>query len=106
MYRSLLLGLIELLSGSVAAADLPFVNWENHPVHALDLSPDHRLLAAVHTADQRVQLFDVSSGAAVAVGHVVVGSGPHNVENFVRTAQTASPLRPDWQPFAGAMTTC
>jgi YVTN family beta-propeller protein len=61
------------------AADLPFVNWENHPVHALDLSPDRRLLAVAHTADQRVQLFDVSSGGPVAVGHVVVGVDPVSV---------------------------
>ena len=34
------------------------MNWENHPVHALDLSPDRSLLAVAHTADNRVQLFD------------------------------------------------
>lgn len=79
MFRSLLLGLGGLLSGSATAVDLPHVNWENHPVHALDLSPDGRLLAAAHTADHRVQLFDVSSGEAVAVGHVVVGLDPVSV---------------------------
>ncbi len=61
---------------TLRAADLPYVNWENHPVHALDLSPDRRVLAVAHTADQRVQLFDVSSGQAVAIGHVVVGIDP------------------------------
>lgn len=64
---------------SAAAAELPFVNWENHPVHALDLSPDRRLLAVAHTADQRVQLFDVSTGTPVSIGHVVVGVDPVSV---------------------------
>ena len=70
--------LIGALIGASPArtADLPFVNWENHPVHALDLSPDRRLLAVAHTADQRVQLFDVSTGSAVSIGHVVVGVDP------------------------------
>ena len=66
-------------SVAVAAADLPYVNWENHPIHALDLSPDGRLLAVAHTADQRVQLFDVSSGEPVSIGHVVVGVDPVSV---------------------------
>ena len=61
------------------AADLPFVNWENHPIHALDLSPDGRILAVAHTADQRVQFFDVSSGTPVSIGHVVVGVDPVSV---------------------------
>ncbi|MDZ4813288.1 MAG: hypothetical protein SGI99_11840 [Pseudomonadota bacterium] len=64
---------------AVCAADLPFVNWENHPIHALDLSPDGRLLAVAHTADQRVQFFDVSSGMPVSIGHVVVGVDPVSV---------------------------
>jgi len=68
-----------LAAWPLGAADVPHVNWENHPVHALDLSPDRRLLAVAHTADQRVQLFDVSSGQALPVGHVVVGIDPVSV---------------------------
>jgi len=62
-----------------SAADLPFVNWENHPVHALDLSPDRRVLAVAHTTDQRVQLFDVTRGDAEPIGHVLVGTDPVSV---------------------------
>ncbi len=58
------------------AQHLPYVNWENHPVHALDLSPDGATLAVAHTADNRVQLFDVSEGRAVPIGHVAVGVDP------------------------------
>ncbi|MCB1607296.1 MAG: hypothetical protein KDI71_10005 [Xanthomonadales bacterium] len=68
-----------LCAWPVWAVDLPFVNWENHPIHALDRSPNGRLLAVAHTADQRVQLFDISSGAPVAVGSVVVGIDPVSV---------------------------
>ncbi|MEO6565484.1 MAG: hypothetical protein ABIO63_05570, partial [Casimicrobiaceae bacterium] len=74
-----LFSVLFILTGSATAADLPHVNWENHPVHALDRSPDGRLLAVAHTADQRVQLFDISGADAVPVGHVVVGIDPVSV---------------------------
>jgi len=61
------------------AADLPYLNFEHHPIHALDLSPSRQVLAVAHTADQRVQLFDVTQGKAVATGHVVVGVDPVSV---------------------------
>ncbi len=76
-----ILSILFLLAATapLPAADLPHVNWENHPVHALDLSPDRRVLAVAHTADQRVQLFDVSTGQALPIGHVVVGIDPVSV---------------------------
>ncbi|MCB1588307.1 MAG: hypothetical protein KDI56_05360, partial [Xanthomonadales bacterium] len=58
------------------AQDLPYVNFENHPVHPLDISADGRWLAVAHTADQRVQLFDIASGLATPAGSVVVGIDP------------------------------
>lgn len=70
------LAIVLTLVSFAGVAEVPFVNWENHPIRALDISPDGRLLAVAHTADQRVQLFDISSGAAVAAGHVVVGVDP------------------------------
>ncbi len=79
MLRAALLILLATVAVELRANDLPFVNWENHPVHALDRSPDGRLLAVAHTADQRVQLFDISSGAPVPVGHVAVGVDPVSV---------------------------
>ncbi|HET9483107.1 MAG TPA: hypothetical protein VFO79_04050, partial [Xanthomonadales bacterium] len=62
-----------------ALAQSRYVNWENHPVHGLDLSPDGRVLAVAHTADSRVQLFDVSLGFAVPLGSVAVGLDPVSV---------------------------
>ncbi len=64
---------------ALRADDLPFVNWENHPVHALDISPDGRTLAATHTADGRVQLFDISESRPIPIGHIVVGIDPVSV---------------------------
>jgi len=79
MRRSLTALAFGLFAAASAGAELPYVNWENHPIHALDLSPGRTLLAAAHTADQRVQLYDVTTGTAVAVGSVVVGVDPVSV---------------------------
>ena len=68
-----------LLAPSIYASDLPYVNWENHPVHGLDISPDKSRLAITHTADNRVQLFDISLGYPVRLGHVKVGIDPISV---------------------------
>lgn len=79
MLRNIFALLLLASVNTASAVGLPFVNWENHPVHALDLSPDGKLLAVAHTADQRVQLFDVSEAAPVSVGHIVVGTDPVSV---------------------------
>ncbi|WP_223788520.1 YncE family protein [Marinicella meishanensis] len=71
--------LLLLFIGSGWAAEVPYMNWENHPVHALALSPDQNRLAIAHTADNRVQLFDVSQGHPVRLGHVQVGIDPVSV---------------------------
>ncbi len=78
-FNSVLLLVIVLFMSSSMAADIPYVNWENHPVHALDMSPDKTRLAVAHTADNRVQLFDVSLGHPVRLGHVKVGIDPVSV---------------------------
>ena len=70
---------LSLLSLVVNATDVPYVNWENHPVHALDISPDKTRLAIAHTADNRVQLFDISLGYPTRLGHVKVGVDPVSV---------------------------
>lgn len=80
----LTLGVLALLAATpiladAPAVDLPHVNWENHPVHALDASPDRSLLAVAHTADARVQFFDVREGVARPAGHVLVGLDPVSV---------------------------
>ena len=81
LFSSKLLAAFAALIGAAPAfaQDLPHYNFENHPIHALDLSPNKRLLAIAHTADARVQLMDVSAGLAVSSGHVVVGFDPVSV---------------------------
>lgn len=53
-----------------------FVNFENAPIHPVDLSPNGSLLAVINLPDYRVLLFDVSSGTPVALGSVPVGVDP------------------------------
>lgn len=73
--------LITLVKNSVFAQvnDVPYVNWENHPVHALDISPNKQRMAVTHTADNKVQLFDISLGYPIKMGHVNVGLDPVSV---------------------------
>lgn len=68
-----------LMPVALPAAELPHVNWEHHPVHALDRSPDGRWLAAAHTADARVQLYTIGDGIARPAGSVRVGLDPVSV---------------------------
>lgn len=58
------------------AVELPHQNYENHPVHGLDISPDRSRLAVAHTADQRIQWFALGELGPVAAGHTVVGVDP------------------------------
>ncbi len=69
-----------MLAMTSAFAEVPYVNFENHPVRALSLSPNRQLLAVAHTSDARVQLIDVSGESPLAVGHVVVGFDPVAVQ--------------------------
>jgi YVTN family beta-propeller protein len=79
LFRAVLATWLTLLTSTAQAAELPYVNWENNPVHALDISPDRSLLAVAHTSDQRVQLFNIASGTPIALGHVLVGVDPVSV---------------------------
>jgi len=53
-----------------------FVNFETAPVHPIALSPDGRTLAVCNLPDNRVELFDISSGAPASIGNVAVGLDP------------------------------
>ncbi len=77
--RTLLLSIALLAAVGASAMDKPFVNWENHPVHALDTSPSGQMLAVANTADNRIQLFDITSGQPGPIGHVMVGLDPVSV---------------------------
>ena len=56
-----------------------FFNWETAPVHPVSLSPDAAKLAVCNLPDNRVELFDVTSGAPVLIGSIPVGLDPVTV---------------------------
>lgn len=58
-----------------------FVNWESPHVHPLDITPDGSTLLAVNTADNRLEVFDISGPGRipVLVGEVPVGLDPVSV---------------------------
>ena len=51
-----------LIAASGSAWAQSFVNWENPPLHAVDLSPDGSTLAVVNLPDNRVELFSLKRG--------------------------------------------
>lgn len=74
---SLALACCAVLS-SLASAQ-PLVNFESPHVHPLALSPDGTTLAACNTLDNRVELFDVSTGTPEWTASVPVGYDPVSV---------------------------
>jgi DNA-binding beta-propeller fold protein YncE len=53
-----------------------FFNFENNPVHPVALSPDATRLAVCNLPDDRLEIFDVTSGAPVSLGSITVGLEP------------------------------
>lgn len=72
------LGVAVMAAGPAVAQD-DFVNFETPHVHPLDLAPGGLLLAAVNTADNRVEFFDVSGEHPRLVRSVPVGMDPCSV---------------------------
>jgi YVTN family beta-propeller protein len=57
----------------------PFVNWESPHVNPLAITPDGQRLLAVNTADNRLEIFSITSGVPVRAGSVPVGLDPVTV---------------------------
>lgn len=70
--------LLSLLAWCPASAQ-QFANWENPHVHPMDMTPDGTKLLAVNTADNRLEVFDVTSGRPLKLGSVPVGLDPVSV---------------------------
>jgi len=72
-----------LAVGSLATpllqADDDFVNWESPHVHPMDVTPSGATLLAVNTPDNRLEIFDISSGTPVWTGSIPVGLDPVSV---------------------------
>lgn len=56
-----------------------FVNWETPHVHPMDITPDAGTLLVFNLADNRLEVFDVSSGTPIAIGSIPVGLDPISV---------------------------
>lgn len=57
-------------------AQSSFVNWESPHVHPLDMTPDGSRLLAVNTADNRLEVYDLSAGSPIHIRSVTVGLDP------------------------------
>ena len=61
------------------AAPTPFVNFETPTVHALDLSPSGKLLAACNLPEGRIEFFSTTNRALSHLASVPVGVDPVSV---------------------------
>lgn len=66
-------------AGSSAIAQNAFVNWETPPVHPMDITPDGSKLLVVNLADNRLEVYDITSGTPVHSGVIPVGLDPVSV---------------------------
>ena len=68
-----------LLCAAGAAAQTGFVNWESPHVSPLAMSPDGTRLFAVNTADNRLEVFDLTGPTPRAIRSIPVGLDPVSV---------------------------
>lgn len=71
--------ILQILFAPTISMGQSFVNWETPHVHPLDMTPDGQKLIAVNTADNRLEVFDISSGAPRPIGSIPVGLDPVTV---------------------------
>ena len=65
--------------GSALGAQTALVNWETPHVSPLAMTADRTRLLAVNTADNRLEVFDLTSGTPVALAAIPVGLDPVSV---------------------------
>ena len=56
-----------------------FVNWETPHVHPIEMTPNGDSLLAVNTADNRLEVFSITTGTAVHAQSIPVGLDPVSV---------------------------
>jgi YVTN family beta-propeller protein len=64
---------------SPALAQTGFVNWENHPIHSLEITPDGGRLLLTNTPDNRLEVFDLAGPSPVHEASIPVGLEPVSV---------------------------
>ena len=70
---------LSVLLGLSSAAHGSFVNWETPHVSPLAMTSDGSRLLAVNTPDNRLEVFDLTSGLPVLAGSIPVGLDPVSV---------------------------
>jgi YVTN family beta-propeller protein len=82
-FASICLALITAAAGaSRAAAQVDpstFVNWENHPIHSLELTRDGTLLLLLNSPDNHLELFDLTGALPHRTASIAVGLDPVSV---------------------------
>ena len=64
---------------TMAAVGDSFVNWETPHVSPLDMTPSGARLLAVNTADNRLEVFEITDSGLSALGAIPVGLDPVSV---------------------------
>lgn len=79
--RPLTLALLAAGLSLAATCDPPntFVNWENHPVHGLEITPDGTRLLVTNTPDDRIEVFDLTGPLPANASSIPVGLDPVSV---------------------------
>ena len=80
---ALVLGLAGRCPGAITMTN--FFNWETAPVHPVALSPDGTRLVVCNLPDDRLEVFDITSGLPVSLGSVTVGLDPVTVRFRTRS---------------------
>ncbi len=71
--------------GSTDATTATLVNWETGHVHPVDMTPDGTRLLVCNTADNRLEVFDLTSGTPVLASEIPVGLDPISVRARTNT---------------------
>ncbi|MBL8877695.1 MAG: hypothetical protein JNG88_01140 [Phycisphaerales bacterium] len=64
---------------SSAVAQNTFVNWENHPIHPTEITPDGTRLLVTNTPDARIEVFDITGQRPRHLMSIPVGIDPVSV---------------------------
>ncbi len=65
-----------LAAGLTPVASAQFVNWETPHVSPITVTPDGTTLALTNLPDNRIEVYDITSGLPVHIGSVPVGLDP------------------------------
>ncbi|MFO0837074.1 MAG: hypothetical protein U1D55_01000 [Phycisphaerae bacterium] len=76
---------IVCLLAALAQGQYGYVNWENHPIHPLEITPDGTRLLAINLPDARLEIFDITGVAPLPLGQVPVGVDPVSVRALSNT---------------------